>query len=32
LRRGELVGTVFREFIGEFGRHDVSEAIGCGGR
>jgi hypothetical protein len=28
LRGGELAGTVF----GEFGRHDVSEAIGCGGR
>jgi hypothetical protein len=28
LRGGEFAGTVF----GEFGRHDVSEAIGCGGR
>ncbi len=32
LRGGEVAGVVFREFIGEFGRHDVSEAIGCGGR
>jgi hypothetical protein len=32
LRRGKLVGSVFGELIGEFGRHDVSEAIGCGER
>ena len=28
LRLGEVAGVAF----GEFGRHDVSEAIGCGER